>query len=251
MKPRAALITGAARRVGREIALHLAREGWDIGIHYGGSKDAAESLADELRQSGREARTYQGDLRDPAAPADVVGRFFADFPNGSLLVNNASLFEYDTIGTFKLEHWHDHLAVNTLAPTLFMKAFHEGAAEKTCMINFLDQKVTNVTADYFTYTVSKLALFHITDMLAQAYCPKSRVNAIAPGLLLPSGNQTQEEYERVHNQTPLGVGATVAEICRAVAFIAETPAMTGQVLAIDGGEHMLRPASPNAESGGM
>ena len=131
-----------------------------------------------------------------------------------------------------------------------MKAFHEGAAEKTCMINFLDQKVTNVTPDYFSYTVSKLALFHITEMLAQAYCPKSRVNAIAPGLLLPSGDQTVEAYERVHDKTPLGVGATVAEICHAVAFIASTPAMTGQVIAIDGGEHLVRPVSPNAETGG-
>lgn len=249
MKLRAALITGAARRVGREIALHLAREGWDIGIHYWQSEEAAESLAEELRQSGREAHSYRGDLREADAPADVVGRFFADFPNASLLVNNASLFEHDTIGTFKLEHWHDHLAVNALAPTLFMKAFHEGASEKTCMINFLDQKVANVTPDYFSYTVSKMALFHITEMLAQAYCPKSRVNALAPGLLLPSGDQTVGEYERVHDKTPLGVGATVAEICHAVAFIASTPAMTGQVIAIDGGEHLVRP-SPCAGTGG-
>ncbi|MGI9385168.1 MAG: SDR family oxidoreductase [Methyloligellaceae bacterium] len=250
MKSRAALITGAARRVGREIARHLAREGWDIGIHYGTSEAEAESLAGELRQSGREARTYQGDLREAEAPADVVARFFADFPVGSLLVNNASLFEHDTIETFKLERWHDHLAVNALAPTLLMKAFHEGAAETTCMINLLDQKVTNVTTDYFSYTVSKLALLHITKTLAQAYCPKSRVNAIAPGLLLPSGEQTVEDYDRVHDQTPLGVGATVAEICHAVAFIASTPAMTGQVITIDGGEHMVRPASPNAGPGG-
>lgn len=249
MESRAALITGAARRVGREIALYLAAQGWDLGLHYGRSKDDAESLADEVKAMGARCALYQGDLADSGAPAEIVGLFLTDFPQGRMLVNNASLFEHDTIEDLRLDLWNLHLAVNTLAPTLLMKAFHERGPGTNCLINFLDQKVSNVTPDYFSYTVSKVALFHITGMLARAYAPRSRVNAVAPGLLLPSGEQTVEQYERAHGKTPLGVGATVAEICHAVAFIAAAPSMTGQVITIDGGEHFAAPTPLLGEPG--
>jgi NAD(P)-dependent dehydrogenase (short-subunit alcohol dehydrogenase family) len=155
-----------------------------------------------------------------------------------MLINSASIYEHDTIASLDAEHWQRQMRVNALAPILLAKRFHERAARPASIINMLDQKVTRVTPDFFSYTLSKLALFNATRMLAMAFGPKSRVNAIAPGLTLRSGDQTREEFERTHDKTPLGVGPTPEDICRAASLIADTPSMTGQVITIDGGRHL-------------
>ncbi len=236
---KAALITGAARRIGRAIALHLAGEGWDIAGHYNTSHEDALSLQKEVQALGAECRLYTADLSDPSAADDLIARCVADFPHASLLVNSASIFKRDTVASLSPELWDEHLNINALAPILLTRAFHRLSAAQNCVINMLDQKVANVTPDFFSYTISKLALSNATRMLAMSLWPKTRVNGIAPGLVLRSGDQTEEQFKAVHRRTPLGVGPSLAEICRAVVLLAETPSITGQVITIDGGRHLL------------
>jgi NAD(P)-dependent dehydrogenase (short-subunit alcohol dehydrogenase family) len=237
---KAALITGAARRLGRAMALHLAAQGWDIGVHYRDSEADAQSVAKEVEQAGARCGLYQADLEDAAACERLIAGFCGDFPNAALLVNNASTFEHDTIASLSVERWTRQMTVNALTPILLARHFHDAIGGPGCIVNMLDQKVTNASPDFFSYTLSKMALCNATDLLAMAFSPKTRVNGIAPGLVLRSGAQTQEEYEEEHDRTPLGVGPTAQEICKAVAFIAGTPSMTGQVITLDGGRHMVR-----------
>ena len=239
MGTKAALITGAARRIGRAIAVHLAGEGWDIAAHYNTSREEALSLQSEVRAAGVECRLYAADLSDPAAADRLVEECIRDFPHASLLVNSASIFKKDTVATLSPGLWDEHLRINALSPILLTRAFHRSSSAQNCVINLLDQKVTGVTPDFFSYTISKLALHNATRMLAMSLWPKTRVNGIAPGLVLPSGDQTEEQFRQVHNRTPLGIGPSLPEICRAVVLLAETPSITGQVITIDGGRHLL------------
>ena len=239
MATKAALITGAARRIGRAIATHLAGEGWDIGIHYNTSRQDAQSLADEVKAAGVDSRLYPADLNDPAAADRLVEVCVKDFPHASLLVNSASVFKKDTIANLRPELWDEHLRINALAPILLTRAFHRFCTRQHCVINMLDQKVTNATPDFFSYTISKLALHNATRMMAMSLWPKTRVNGIAPGIVLRSGDQTEAQFKAVHNRTPLGIGPSLAEICRAVVLLADTPSITGQVITIDGGRHLL------------
>jgi NAD(P)-dependent dehydrogenase (short-subunit alcohol dehydrogenase family) len=239
MANKAALITGAARRIGRAIAAHLAGEGWDICIHYNTSREEALSLEAEVRAAGVDCRLYPADLNDPAEADRLVERCIADFPHATLLVNSASVFKRDTIANLRPQLWDEQLRINALAPILLTRAFHLLCPQQHCVINMLDQKVANATPDFFSYTISKLALHNATRMMAMSLWPKTRVNAIAPGLVLRSGDQTEEQFKAVHKKTPLGVGPSLQEICRAVAMLADTPSITGQVITIDGGRHLL------------
>lgn len=234
----AALITGAARRIGRAIAVHLAREGWDIGVHYNTSRAEALSLQGEILAAGVECRLYEADLNGQAAAERLAEAWIGDFPHASLLVNSASIFKRDTVATLTPELWDEQLRINALVPILLTRAFHRLGAGQSCVINMLDQKVANATPDFFSYTISKLALHNATRMLAMSLWPKTRVNGIAPGLVLRSGDQTEEQFQQAHNRTPLGVGPSLEEICRAVSLLAGTPSVTGQVITIDGGRHL-------------
>ena len=239
MATKAALITGSARRVGRAIAVHLAGEGWDIAAHYNTSREEALSLQQEVRAAGVDCRLYAANLNDPAAADRLAQQCIADFPHASLLVNSASIFKRDTVATLSPDLWDEHLRINALAPILLTRAFHRLSARQSCVINMLDQKVTGVTPDFFSYTISKLALHNATRMLAMSLWPKTRINGIAPGIVLRSGDQTEEQFKAVHKKTPLGVGPSLPEICRAVVLLADTPSITGQVITIDGGRHLL------------
>jgi NAD(P)-dependent dehydrogenase (short-subunit alcohol dehydrogenase family) len=239
MVTKAALITGSARRIGRAIAVHLAGEGWDIAAHYNTSRDEALSLQAEVKAAGVDCRLYAADLSDPAAADRLAEECMRDFPHASLLVNSASIFKKDTVATLSPSLWEEHLRINALSPILLTRAFHRLGEGQNCVINMLDQKVTGVTPDFFSYTISKLALHNATRMLAMSLWPKTRVNGIAPGLVLRSGDQTEEQFKQVHSRTPLGVGPSLPEICRAVALLAGTPSITGQVITIDGGRHLL------------
>jgi len=239
MGTKAALITGAARRIGRAIAVHLAGEGWDIAAHYNTSREEALSLQSEVRAAGVECRLYAADLSDPAAADRLAEECIGDFPHASLLVNSASIFKKDAVATLSPSLWDEHLRINALSPILLTRAFHRLSAAQNCVINLLDQKVTGVTPDFFSYTISNVDLHNATRMLAMSLWPKTRVNGIAPGLVLPSGDQTEEQFRQVHKRTPLGVGPSLPEICRAVALLAGTPSITGQVITIDGGRHLL------------
>lgn len=238
MSEPAVLITGAARRVARALALHFADIGWSIGIHYRSSAGEAEALAEELSGKGVRSGLYGGDLADADVCDPLVARFFEDFPNATMLINSASLYEHDTIETLEPGLFHRQMQVNGLSPVLLARAFHGRVRDRGIIINMLDQKVSRITPDFFSYTLSKLVLFNATRMLAMAFAPKSRVNGIAPGLTLPSGDQTMEDFTATHNATPLEVGPQPDDLCRAASFIADTPAMTGQVITIDGGRHL-------------
>jgi len=244
MNVKAALITGAAHRIGRALALGFAGDGWDIGLHYNNSARAAAESQTRIRALGARCELYQSDFRRPEQAEALVSAFRRDFPEGSLLINSASIFRRDRLASLEPALWDQHMTINALLPALLTRAFAAAAVDGICVINLLDQKVGNLTPDFFSYTVSKCALLAITRMLALELAPKVRVNAIAPGLVLQSGDQSKKGFERAFNATPLEVGPSVEELCRAAALIAESPAMTGQVITIDGGRHMMASKPP-------
>lgn len=240
----AALITGGARRIGRALALGFAAEGWDIGLHYQSSADAAAETQAEVRGLGVRCEVYRADFHAAERTQDLVAAFRDDFPDGRLLINSASIFRRDRLANLDVALWDEHLTVNALVPALLIRAFADSASATSCVINLLDQKVDNLTPDFFSYTVSKCALLAITRMLALELAPKVRVNALAPGLVLQSGDQSKKGFERAYTATLLEVGPTLEEICKAAVLIAESPSMTGQVITIDGGRHLMASKPP-------
>jgi len=234
----ACLVTGAARRIGAGIARSLASAGWTVVAHYNGSAKDVASLAAELTDG--QVRPLQADLSNDEA----VGALIADAAKLageplSLLVNNASLFLEDRAGQLKPDQWDRHMQVNLKAPVLLAQDFAAQVPDAGgVVINLLDQKLWNLNPDFFSYTVSKAGLRAATEMLAQALAPKVRVCGIAPGIVLPSTYQSEDHFERVHNMNPLGRGAEVEDICRALIFLIESPAITGQTILVDGGQHL-------------
>jgi NAD(P)-dependent dehydrogenase (short-subunit alcohol dehydrogenase family) len=244
-EPRAALITGAAKRIGAEIARTLAAAGWFIHLHYRSSAREAEAVAAALRADGAGVRCHAADLGalDEAAAAELIARCARDAPPLGALVNNASLFELDTLETMSAQSWQRHLAVNLEAPILLARAFARALPEGAtgCVVNLIDAKVTATNPDFFSYTISKQALDGATRTLALALAPRVRVCAVAPGITLISGKQTEEGFQRAHGNNPLRRGCTPADIARAVRFLLDTPAITGQTIVIDGGHSLTRP----------
>ncbi|RMD62308.1 MAG: SDR family oxidoreductase [Alphaproteobacteria bacterium] len=238
--PRAALVTGAARRVGRAIALDLARHGWAVAVHYRTSAaDAAATVAD-IEAAGGRALALQADLADEADVETLVPRAVAALGPLGCLVNNASTFEMDTIETATRESWDRHIEPNLRAPLVLSQAFARALPmpDGGVIINLIDQRVWNLTPYFLSYTVSKAGLWTLTRTLALALAPRIRVNGIGPGPTLPSARQSDEQFARQCAAMPLGRGTSPAEICRAVRFILETPSLTGQMIALDGGQHL-------------
>jgi NAD(P)-dependent dehydrogenase (short-subunit alcohol dehydrogenase family) len=245
----AALVTGGGKRVGRAIALALARAGWNVAVHYGRSAEEAEATAAQARLAGVQAAALQADLEDAAAAQALVPRAAEAVGPLSCLVNNASIFEMDKIDSVTVESWDRHLDVNLRAPLLLSQAFAAqlpGDAEGN-IVNLLDQRVWRLTPYFLSYTVSKTGLWTLTRTLAMALAPGIRVNGIGPGPTLQSTRQTPEQFARQQALTPLGRGAAPEEIAEAVLFILRARAMTGQMLALAGGQHLAwRP--PDAEA---
>lgn len=236
-----ALVTGAARRIGAVLARTLAQAGYAVALHYRHSADEARALAAALTADGHAVELFQADLSTPAESQALVAAVRARFGRLDLLVNNASLFEYDTVETLSAERWDRHIATNLTAPVFLIHAFATalGEAETGLVVNLLDQKVLRPNPDYFSYTAGKLGLAALTPVLAQALAPKVRVCGLSPGVTLPSGKQTQDDYARATRATPSGVSSTLADLARALLFIVETPAFSGQTLTVDGGESLL------------
>ena len=235
------LVTGAARRVGREIALQLAGGGFDVAIHYRGSQADAQATVRDAQAAGAAAAAFQADLSDEAACRALVPAVVAHFKRLDAVVNNASTFEYDTAQTFSHAAMERHWRANTAPAVLLAQALHahlSGCAEVGCIVNLLDQKLWNPNPDYFSYTLSKAALQAATVMLAQALAPQLRVCGVAPGVTLLSGTMTDAEFAKSHALTPLQRSSTPADIARAVRFLIESPAITGTTLLVDGGQHL-------------
>lgn len=238
--PATVLITGAAQRIGRILALTFAANGWRVGLHCRHSKREAEQLAAEIVGKGGAAAVLQADLADAAEVETLIPACAAALGAPTCLVNNASTFIYDTVASLDPKVWDTQLAVNVKAPVFLSRAFAAAlpAGETGSVVNIVDQRVWKPTPNFFSYAASKMALWSVTRTLAQALAPRIRVNAIGPGPVLKSAHQTDEEFRRQCEATILGRGTTPDEIAQAIQFILNAPAMTGQMIALDGGQHL-------------
>ncbi len=246
------LITGAARRIGRAIALDLAARGCDVAIHYRQSREAAETAAKEIRSLGARAVAIAGDLSNHQDVERLVPECCRQLGAPTVLVNNASEFQPDSVGTATLDTWTAHLDINLRAPVFLaqdlVRYLPEGALGN--IINIIDQRVWKLTPEFFSYTLSKAGLWTATRTLAQALAPRVRVNAIGPGPVLKSVHQTDADFAAEAASTLLGRGPTTAEIAAAVRFILDAPAMTGQMIALDGGQHLTWAVSEHNPTSG-
>jgi NAD(P)-dependent dehydrogenase (short-subunit alcohol dehydrogenase family) len=238
--PRAALVTGGARRIGRALALALAEDGFAVAIHHHSSHAEAEALAVQIATAGGKAVAIAADLADEADVAGLLPRAAAALGPIGVLINSASLFGNDTVSTVSRESWDAHFAVNLRAPFVLIQQFAAllPASLGGVVINLLDERVWNLTPYFVSYTLTKSALWTLTRTLALALAPRIRVNGIGPGLTLPSPRQSAEQFLQRARTMPLGRGTSPAEIAAALRFILNAPAMTGQMIALDGGEHL-------------
>lgn len=238
--PRAALVTGGARRIGRALSLALAQEGFAVAIHYHDSKNDAEALVGEILRAGGKAIALAADLADEAAASELLPRAMAALGPVGCLVNNASIFENDTIATVTRDSWERHLAINLRAPFVLMQSFARHLPEKAggVIVNMLDERVWNLTPSFVSYTLSKAGLWTLTQSMALALAPRIRVNGIGPGPTLPSPRQSAEQFLDRCRKMPLRRGTSPEEIAAALRFILSARAMTGQMIALDGGEHL-------------
>lgn len=245
-----ALVTGAALRLGRAIALDLATLGWRIGVHYQTSSTEAESLVEEIERLGSKALALPADLTSEAQLRGLVQSCAEELGPPTCLINNAARFEWDSIDTLDWAGWQAELDVNLRAPIFLIQEFARTLPEdgSGCVINMIDQRVWRLTPEFFSYTIAKSALWTATRTLAQALAPRIRVNAIGPGPVLPSLRQSQEDFERECRAAPLGRAATVEEVCRAVRFLLDSPSVTGQMIALDSGQHLAWDGAPGAEN---
>ncbi len=238
--PPVALVTGGARRIGRAIVEDLGDHGWAVAIHCNRSRGEAEGLAAAIREKGGRATVVTGDFADSATPARVVGDAAAALGPLTLLVNNASIFEFDVLGSLDRALWDRQLAINLTAPVFLAEALARQLPDgvEGNIVNLLDQSVWRPTPKNFSYEVSKSGLAAATNMLAQALAPRVRVNGIAPGPALPSVRQTEEGYRRLVDTVPLRRPPDLTEFGRTIRYIVETRSITGQVIALDGGQHL-------------
>ncbi|MBV2358763.1 SDR family oxidoreductase [Thalassococcus sp. CAU 1522] len=245
-----ALVTGAGKRLGRAMALFLAERGFDVAVHFSSSGDAAQAVVAEIEAMGRRAAAVQADLLDEAQ----VQGLMPDAVNAlggplTVLVNNASIFEYDTVASATRESWDRHLESNLRAPFVLTQALAgqcpepvaDAAGEPVAqglIVNMIDQRVRKLTPEFMTYTIAKMGLWAMTRTTAQALAPRIRVNAIGPGPTLRGGRQSEDHFARQRAATVLGRGANPADITAALGYFLDAPGVTGQLLCIDGGQHL-------------
>lgn len=248
-QPRTVLVTGAARRLGRSIALALAAGGWQVAVHYRSSaQDAIETVAACADLSGASAH-FDADFEDEAAVRALLPRVVARFGRVDAVVNSASLFEHDTAATLGFAALEKHLRSNTAAPILLAQALHQHVADRAAageadaqgaVVNLLDQKLWNQNPDFMSYTLSKSALEAAGTMLALALAPRVRVVGVAPGLTLTSHLLSDDKFTQLHALSPLGRSSTAEDVAAAVKFALENRSMTGTTLLVDGGQHLMK-----------
>jgi NAD(P)-dependent dehydrogenase (short-subunit alcohol dehydrogenase family) len=248
---RTVLVTGSAKRLGREMALALAGSGWQVAVHYRGSAaDAAATVADcqALAHAGAQMDSFQADLSDETQARTLVPRVAARFGALHAVVNNASMFEHDSVKTFDYDALAAHLRANTAAPILLARALHEhvcsthggSAPAAGVVVNMLDQKLWNQNPDFLSYTLSKAALEAANTVLAIALAPQLRVVGVAPGLTLTSQLLSAEKFARLHRLSPLGRSSKAQDVVSAVKFALENGSITGTTLLVDGGQHLMK-----------
>lgn len=243
-----ALVTGAARRLGREMALALAGRGFDVAIHYNGSTAEAEATAAEARALGVRAECFAADLLDEAATEALVPSVAAAMGPLTVLVNNASIFEQDSITTATRESWDRHIGSNLRAPFILTQHFARQLPPPPAtvgepsphglIVNMVDQRVLKPTPGFMTYSLAKAGLWALTRTSAQALAPHIRVNAIGPGPTMQGARQSPEQFARQRSATILGRGADADDIARALLYLLDARSVTGQLICVDGGQHL-------------
>jgi NAD(P)-dependent dehydrogenase (short-subunit alcohol dehydrogenase family) len=235
------LVTGAAKRLGRAIALDLGSAGWNVAVHYHGSAADAEGVAAEIRAKGVKCATLAANFAREEETAKLVPAAAKALGPLTALINSASLFENDDWQSATRKSWDDHIETNLRAPLLLsqMLAKQLPDGEPGNIINIIDQRVLKPTPQFLSYSVSKAALYWLTTTLAQGMAPRIRVNAVGPGPTLRNPRQSEEDFSRQRDATILKRGADPADICQAVRYLLEAPAVTGQMLAVDGGQHLI------------
>ncbi|MEO0369843.1 MAG: SDR family oxidoreductase [Pseudomonadota bacterium] len=245
-----ALVTGAGKRLGRAMALELAGQGFDVAVHYASSAAGAEEVVAQITAMGRKAAALQADLLAEDDMQGLVPRA-AETLGGplSVLVNNASVFEYDNLETATRDSWDRHLDSNLRAPFVLTQNFAAQAPEavmdaggepvaQALVVNMLDQRIRKLTPEFMSYTIAKMGLWAFTQTAAQSLAPAVRVNAIGPGPTMRGGRQTEEHFARQRAATVLERGSDPEDICAALAYLLRAKAVTGQVICVDGGQHL-------------
>ena len=244
-----ALVTGAGKRLGRAMALYLAGRGHDVAVHYATSQDEAEGVAADIRAMGRRAQTFQADLLDESQTEALIPAATASLGPLTVLVNNASIFEYDRIDTATRQSWDRHIESNLRAPYVLTQAFarncpsavmdeNDEPLAQGLIVNMIDQRILKLTPEFSSYTIAKMGLWALTRTAAQGLAPDVRVNAIGPGPTLQGARQSVQHFAGQRAATVLGRGAGVNDITAALGFFLDSPSVTGQFLAIDGGQHL-------------
>jgi NAD(P)-dependent dehydrogenase (short-subunit alcohol dehydrogenase family) len=235
------LVTGAAKRLGRAIALDLAAAGWNVAVHYFGSSSDAESAATEIRARGVQCATFAANFAHEEETAKLIPAAVESLGPLTALINSASLFENDDWRSATRKTWDDHIETNLRAPLLLSQMFAKQLpdSERGNIINIIDQRVLKPTPQFLSYSLSKAGLYWLTTTLAQGMGPRVRVNAVGPGPTLRNPRQSEEDFSRQRDATILKRGADPADICQAVRYLLEAEAVTGQMLAVDGGQHLI------------
>ena len=233
------LVTGAAKRLGRAIALDLAGAGWNVAIHYHGSAAEAEDTAAAARALGVKAATFKADLSRENETAQLIGRVAGEMGPLTALINSASLFENDDWQSASRASWDAHMETNLRAPFLLSQNFARQVTATGAIVNVIDQRVLKATPQFISYSLSKAALYWLTTTLAQALGPHIRVNAVGPGPTMRNARQSEADFARQRDATVLKRGAEPEDVARAVRYLLEADAVTGQMLAVDGGQHLI------------
>lgn len=240
-QPKTALVTGAAKRLGRAIALDLARAGWDVAIHYKTSEADARAVADAVREAGRRAALLKADFARADDTGGLVERATRELGPLTVLVNSASLFENDDWQSTTRASWDAHMETNLHAPFMLAQDFAKALPESMhgAIVNVIDQRVLKPTPQFISYSLSKAGLYWLTTTLAQALAPRIRVNAVAPGPILRNERQSEADFRRQRDATVLGCGADPQDVSDAVRYLLGARAVTGQTIAVDGGQHLI------------
>ena len=245
-----ALVTGAGKRLGQAMAVYLAGRGYDVAVHYAGSAEGAAETVAQVQALGRRATALQADLLDEAQVQALLPRAIAALGGPfTVLVNNASVFEYDNLHTATRESWDRHFESNLRAPFVLTQAFAAQAPEAArdaagepvatgLIVNMIDQRVRKLTPEFATYTLAKMGLWALTQTAAQGLAPSIRVNAIGPGPTLQGARQSAQHFANQRAATILGRGANPSDITAALGYFLDAPGVTGQLLCVDGGQHL-------------
>jgi len=241
MKNKNLLITGAATRVGKAIALHFAERGWNIGLHYFRSSSKAKKLKKIIEQNSIKVALIKADLKNSKQTEKIIPLIKKKLGTIDCLVNNAALFEKDDITNFTTKSWNNHLNINLLAPTILTKQFVKQASKKTVsnIINIIDQRIFNLTPFFMSYTISKSGLQTLTKTMAMRLGPNIKVNAIAPGPTIKSKRQTDRHFRDQVKSTLLKKSVREEDICDTIEFLINNNSVTGQIIAVDGGQNLL------------